>query len=495
MTSETITKPAGNAEPGAGTVSADPPPATRLLATFAAGLRYQDLPADVVTMARRCVLDSLGCGIYGAATPWARAVARTVGRLGQARTASAWGMPVKADPLGAAFINGTAAQGYELDDCHDQSMSHYGAGVVPAVLAVAEAFAGSDSPFGGPFTGRQIVTAVVAGYEVGTRVGNTVSPSAFHRGFHPCGLTSTFASAAAIANLLGLDVEQYVNALGLAGSQAAGLMAAQYGAMAKRFHSGKAAQNGIIAALAAREGLTGVRDVLEAPYGGFCSTYSSEYDLSYATDGLGSHWETLRNGFKQYSSLASSQTSVDALRAIRAREDLRPEQVAAVRVRTTEMVYVHCGWPYVANGETIAAQMNLPFTAAVTLVDGTAFIDGYTDERLTDPQLLALADKVTVEVDPELDALGKDEMRAVRVTVTTTEGRELHEDVTYRSGHWKNPLGDEALGAKFRDLAARIVTDEAAEAIHAVVADLQDRAEPVAELTAHLQDVRNPAQV
>jgi 2-methylcitrate dehydratase PrpD len=458
-------------------------PVTRELAEFASVLRYEALPPEVVAMARRCVLDSLGCGIYGSATPWVDAVARTVGLLGQSGTASAWGRPIKADPLGAALINGTAAQGYELDDCHDQSMSHYGAGVIPAVLAVAEAM--------GPFDGKRIVTAVVAGFELGTRIGNTVSPSAFHRGFHPCGLTSTFASAAGVAKLLDLSTDQYLNALGLAGSQAAGLMASQFGAMAKRFHSGKAAQNGIIAALAAREGLTGVRDVLEAPYGGFCSTYSDEYDLDWATKGLGGeHWEILRNGFKQYSSLASSQTSVDALRAIRAREGITADDVRSVLVETTETVYVHCGWPYVYNGETIAAQMNLPYTAAVTLIDGTAFIDGYTDDRLNDPAILDLAARVKVVVAPDLDALGKDEMRAVRVTVTTKAGAEFTESVRYRSGHWKNPLSDEDLSAKFRDLAARIVTDEAAEQIQNIVLGLDNSADPIAELTGHLQRVR-----
>jgi 2-methylcitrate dehydratase PrpD len=470
---------------GTATTETAPRPATRELAEFIATFRYDDLPDEVVAMARRCVLDSLGCGLYGSDTPWADSVTRTVELLGQARTASAWGRAVRADPLGAALINGTSAQGYELDDCHDQSMSHYGAGVVPTVLAVAEAM--------GPFDGRQLLTAVVAGYEVGTRVGNTVSPSAFHRGFHPCGLTSTFAAAAATAKLLELDTDQFVNALGLAGSQAAGLMAAQFGAMAKRFHSGKAAQNGILAALAAREGLTGVRDVLEAPYGGFCSTYSADYELDYAVAGLGEHWEILRNGFKQYSSLASSHTSVDALRAIRERTGVRPDEVASVLVETTEMVYVHCGWAYVPNGETIAAQMNLPYTAAVTLIDGTAFVDGYTDERLYDPQILALADRVQVVVAPDLDALGKDEMRAVRVTLTTTDGRSDTESVCYRSGHWKNPISDAELTAKFHRLATRMITDEAASSVADLVAHLEDATAPAADLAAHLQQLRTPA--
>lgn len=459
------------------------PTTTRDVADFAANLHYEDLPEDLILNAKQCIRDSLGCGVFGAATEWTQAVARTVGVLGQSQTASAWGMKVKADPLGAAFINGTAAQGYELDDCHDQSMSHYGAGVVPAVLACTEGAFGA-------FNGKDVIRATVAGYELGTRIGNTVSPSAFHRGFHPCGLTSTFGSAAAIAKLLDLDTDRYVSALGLAGSQAAGLMAAQFGAMAKRFHSGKASQNGIIAALCAREGLTGVRDVLEAPYGGFCSTYSETYDLSWATNGLGSDWEMRKNGFKRYSSLASSQTSVDALRAIIARTGIKGQDVEKVRIGATNMVFVHCGWPYVPNGETIAAQMNLPYTGAVTLLEGNAFIDQYVDSKLNDPTIIDLANRIEVYVDPELDAGGPHEMRAVRVEVTMKDGTVHREEQTYRSGHWRNPMSEETLKDKFRDLAGRVLLPEAIAEIEAIIDNLENEAQPSQRLGLALQKVR-----
>ena len=145
-------------------------------------------------------------------------MARTVAKLGQKQGASAWGMKLRADPLGIALINGTSAQGYELDDCHDQSMSHYGAGVVPTVLAAAEGF--------GPYSGKEIILATVVGYELGTRIGNTVSPHAFNRGFHPCGLTSTFAAAATMGKLLEArrrPVRQRARPRGLAGRRADGL--------------------------------------------------------------------------------------------------------------------------------------------------------------------------------------------------------------------------------------------------------------------------------
>lgn len=460
------------------------PSVTRELAEFAVKLRYEDLPPEVINDAKRCILDSLGCGVFGAKTPWVESVTRVVERLGQAKTASAWGMKVKADPLGVAFINGTAAQGYELDDCHDQSMSHYGAGVIPAVLACAEAF--------GKYDGKQIILAVVAGFELGTRIGNTVSPHAFHRGFHPCGLTSTFASAAAIAKMLNLNVDQYVNALGLAGSQAAGLMAAQFGAMAKRFHSGKASQNGIIAAMSAQEGLTGVRDVLEAEYGGFCSTYGGKYDLSWANKGLGKEFEMRHNGFKRYSSLASSQTSVDAMRMIREKHGIKGEDVEKVLIKCSTMVHVHCGWPYrpMNPPETIAAQMNLPYTAAVTLLEGNAFIDQYKTEKLLDPTIMNLADRIECVIDPTIDAMGPDEMRYIRATVFMKSGESYSQDVPYRSGHWKNPMSDEVLQAKFVDLAGRGITKEAVEKVSSIVWKIDTNPEPAPALGVELQKVK-----
>lgn len=457
------------------------PPVTRTLAQFAAELTYHDLPDDIVALAKRCILDSLGCGVYASTKPWTRSVADVVAGLGQAPKAAVWGTTLRADPTGAALVNGTSAQGFELDDCHDQSMSHYGAAVVPAVLAAAEGLSECD--------GKKMILATVVGYEAGSRIGNAVSPHVFQRGFHPCGLTGTFGAAAAIGKMLELDIDQFVNTLGLAGSQAAGLMASQFGAMAKRFHSGKAALNGILAATLARAGLTGVQDVLEAPYGGFCSTYANAYNLRFVTDGLGSEFEMRRNGFKKYSSLASSHTSVDALRAIQAKHSVAGADVERVLIETTKVVHLHCGWPY-KPAETITAQMNLPYTAAVTLLEGTAFVDQYEDSRLRDPRVLDLARRVEVVVDSELDALGPDEMRAVRVTVFTKSGGRFTEKVLYRSGHHKNPIPDIELRAKFRDLAGRVLDTDAVAAIERVVAGLEHEKTPGAMLGVQLQQVR-----
>ncbi len=158
-------------------------------------------------------------------------------------------------------------------------------------------------------------------------------------------------------------------------------------------------------------------------------------------------------------------------------------------IRTTEVVYRHCGWPY-EPAETITAQMNLPYTAAVTLLEGTAFIDQYTDEKLRDPKIMGLAGKIEVVVDPELDSLGPDEMRAVRVTVFMKSGEQFTHEQLYRSGHHKNPLSDEVLEAKFRNLAGRVLTDSAVDAIRNIVGALETEAEPAPKLGSELQTLR-----
>ena len=163
--------------------------------------------------------------------------------------------------------------------------------------------------------------------------------------------------------------------------------------------------------------------------------------------------------------------------------------MASVYIETTAMVQRHCGWPYVPS-ETITAQMNLPYTAAVTLLEGNAFIDQYTDDKLRDPTIMNLADRVEVVIAPDLDALGPHEMRAVRVTVTTKSGEKFTSGSHYRSGHWKNPIPEQVLKEKFRDLAGRILTADAVAKIEEIVSTLETRATPAVELGPELQKLR-----
>jgi 2-methylcitrate dehydratase PrpD len=257
----------------------------------------------------------------------------------------------------------------------------------------------------GATTGKELITAMVAGYEIGHRVGSAATMSLFFRGFHPQGTSGVFVAAATAARMLGLDASAFQHALGIAGSQAGGLMAAQEGAMVKRFHCGRAAQSGIYAADLAQDAFTGITDVLEAAYGGYLSSYSDKPNPARLTDNLGNQWETLAVGYKPHASVTSIHSALDSMKAIMAENGLKADDVARVEAGLSPMTHVHCAWEYKAQGVT-AAQMNLFFGLAVIAEDGVAFTEQFRQERLAEPRLLDFIRRVTAHVDPEIESMG-----------------------------------------------------------------------------------------
>src|SRR5512134_266343 len=276
--------------------------ATRDLARFAAALRFEDLPAAVVERIKLSVLDSLGCCVHGATLPWTRKVAELAQEEGARPVASIFGMGNKTSIALAVLVNGTAGHAFELDDIHKESIVHPGSLATPVGIAFAEARGGAP--------GRDVITGMVAGDEVGARVGNAATMSLFLRGFHPQGTSGAFVAAATAARMLDLDAVQTQHALGIVGSQAGGLMAAQEGAMVKRFHSGRAAQSGVYSARLAASGFTGIPDVLEAHYGGYLATHSDAPAPQRLASGLGTTWETLQVGYKPHASVTSIHTAL-----------------------------------------------------------------------------------------------------------------------------------------------------------------------------------------
>ena len=254
---------------------------TRAIAEFVAGLRYDDIPQEVRTRCKLLILDSLGCALYGADLPWTRILQSTLGAIDSNDGAAVWGTNIRLSPPHAVLINGTQVQGFELDDVHRHGVLHVGAVTLPPLLAVAEMT---------PMTGREFLTAAVAGYEIGPRVGICMGQEHIGQGWHSGATVGVFSAAAGAARGFGLDPERTIHALGIAGTQAAGLMAAQFGAMVKRMHAGRSAQSGFYGALLARDGFTGIIDVFEAQYGGFCTTFSrsgDRFDMGALWGGLG----------------------------------------------------------------------------------------------------------------------------------------------------------------------------------------------------------------
>jgi 2-methylcitrate dehydratase PrpD len=294
-----------------------------------------------------------------------------------------------------------------------------------------------------------------------------MGPEHIGQGWHSGATVGVFAAAAGAAAGLRLSVDQTVHALGIAGTQAAGLMAAQYGAMVKRMHAGRAAQSGLYGALLAESGFTGIADVFESSYGGFCTTFSRSQDrfnLGELTAGLGERFETLGVALKFYSCVGSNHTTLDAVRAIAARRPFRAEDVARITVRASQATVDHVGWPYKPQGLT-SAQMNLPFCVATLLVEGDVFVDQFFEAAVTDPRRMALAARVEVVHDPAITARGAKFRHMVHVNVQFVDGASASETVEAPRGSEQKFATEADVVEKFRKLARYAVPDAQAERV------------------------------
>lgn len=457
--------------------SAKPPlleHATRDLARFASAIQYSDLSKEVVERIKLSVLDHIGCALYGATLPWTQKVAALAMAEGAKPVASIYGMGKKTSVSLAALVNGTSGHAFELDDIHKESIVHIGSLAPPVAFGFSEAAGG--------MSGRDVIAGMVAGYEIGARVGNAATMGLFFRGFHPQGTSGVFAASATAARMLNLNAEQFQHALGMSGSQAGGLMAAQEGAMVKRLHSGRAAQSGVYSALLAKDGFTGIPDVLEAAYGGYLAVYSDTPNAARLTDGLGKEWETLNVGYKPHASVTSIHTALDGLTEIMRENNLKAGDIAKLETGLSPMTHVHCAWEYKAQGVT-AAQMNLYYGLAVTALDGMAFTEQYKESRLRDPEIFDFISRVSAYVDPEIEKMGPPFRHAARVKVTAKDGRVIEKFLHHRRGSPENPLKPEDIEYKFRHVVSGCLSKADIDKVVELVAGLE-KMENTNELTA-----------
>lgn len=423
---------------------------THGMATFIAALQYEDIPHEVRSRIKYLVLDALGCGLYGADLAWSRILQERLAGVDATHMCTVWGTPLKLSAPHAALANGTQVQGFELDDTHLLGILHTGAVVLPALLACAETHPG--------MSGREFLTAAIAGYEVGPRVGICMGNGHIAQGWHSGATVGVFAAAAAAARGLGLDAERVVHALGIAGTQSSGLMAAQYGSMVKRMHAGRAAQSGLYAAELAAAGFTGIINVFESEYGGFCTAFSrstDRFNLDALTAGLGSEWQTLGVRVKLYACNGSTHSTLDALTEIRAARPFAAADVAKIVVHASRGTVEHVGWRYQPRGFT-AAQLNLGYCVATLLLEGACSVDQFTEDKLEDPARIALAHRVEVLHDPEITARGPKYRQMVRVEVHLVDGTRLAH--TLEVARRKQSIASETeMVAKFENLASHVL--------------------------------------
>jgi 2-methylcitrate dehydratase PrpD len=437
---------------------------TGALARFAAELTYDKIPQSVIEHVKLCTLDTFGCGLFGSTLPWSRIVASFAQDLGGKQESTVWGRDFKVSAPNAALANGTAVHSFELDDLHKVSIVHPGSIATTPALAMAESIGGCD--------GKELLTAVVAGYEVAIRVGNSVGTSHLQRGLHPTGTNGVFGAGAAAGRILRLDGEKMTHDLGISGTQAAGLMAAQYSAMVKRMHAGRAAQSGIYGALLAQKGLTGITNILEADYGGYCKVMADVSDKNVLTAGLGEHFETGHVGFKPYAAGGSTHTAHEAVKSIMEKNSLTADMVDKITIRATTVTFHHTSWEYKPEGIT-AAQMNMHYVVAVTALEGAVFIDQFTEEKVNDPGIIEFSRKVEVIPDPALDRLGPAFRHAVIAEVRTKNGRTFKERVDTAKGSNKRPMTADEVIDKYKILTGKVLAQKRVADLYEMVLNLE----------------------
>jgi len=448
---------------------------TRGIAQFVSGLRYEAIPPEVLRRVKLLMLDSLGCALYGASLPWSRILQDTLQSVDSTRDCAVWGTARRLSAPHAVLVNGTQVQGFELDDVHRAGVLHVGAVVLPALMALTEKHR--------RLSGKEFLTAAVAGYEIGPRVGLCMGPEHIGQGWHSGATLGVFSAAAGAARGLALDVDRTVHALGIAGTQASGLMAAQYGAMVKRMHAGRASQSGLYGALLAENGFTGILDVLESEYGGYCSTFSRSTDrfkLAELTAGFGEVWQTMAVSLKFYSCVGSNHTTLDGIRVLQQRRPFGPEDLERIVVHGSQVTMDHVGWAYQPLGLT-SAQLNLPFCVATLLLEGDCFVEQFTEDIVADPQRMALAQKVSVRHDNAITALGAKFRHKVRVEVHLKDGSVMDTTVEAPRGSEQNFASADDVIAKYRKLA-----------LHALPASQVDA---LCDAMLHAEDLDDAAQL
>ena len=416
---------------------------TRALAEFIAGLRYDDIPSNVIEGAKDLFVDWMGSALAGKGARPVVALERFAAEMGPS------GGPSEivpsggtTSPLFAALINGASSHVAEQDDVHNGSVFHPGTVVFPATLAVAQ----SEG-----VTGRELLVAAIAGYEVGIRVGEFLGRS-HYKTFHTTGTAGTLASAAAVAKLLELDADSTQHALGSAGTQAAGLWEfLRDAADSKQLHTAKAAADGLLSAYLARSGVTGARRILEGAQG-LASGMSTDADPARLTDSLGTRWATIETSYKWHASCRHTHPAADALLSLMQAEHLSADQIASVTARVHQGAIDVLG--QVAKPTSVhQAKFSMGTVLGLIAVYGRAGLDEFEHCALEDARVTAFRERVQMVLDPEVD--GAYPRRWIgKVDVETTDGRMLSARVDVPKGDPGNSLSHAELEEKAVRLGA-----------------------------------------
>lgn len=435
---------------------------------FLHGLSRRSLPDEVVAKARQCLLDALGCGLFGSLQPWSRIVVDQVASERGIGDCAIIGRDMRVAASAAALCNGLSIHGYELDDLIASSIVHPAAAVIPAALAAAEERRAS---------GESVLLGIVAGYEAMHRLALALGVSPSRRGFHVTSLTAPVAAAVAAAKVMALDVEQTTSAIGIASSSASGIKAfatGHGGGMVKRLHLGHGAEAGIRAAQLAGRGFSGPPYAIDGSFGLLelfgCDTAAPER----LTEDLGSAWALEEIWFKVYPICGWIQSVVQILCDMRGERAFPVADIAAIRIGVSSYAAANNGNP--APVDTMGAQYSIPYCAALALLGNPKDPAEYGEARLNDPRMRELQSKVSIQVSAAAEAVYPAKY-AAEVELELAGGHVMRMSVPDCRGTPGDPCSDGELEQKFLILAGKVLPEADARALARLVARFEELAD------------------
>jgi len=411
---------------------------TRTLARYVVESQPHQIPDAARHEAVRSMLNWLACTIGGTVHEASAAARALADKFSGPRKATVLGTRQRLDIFHAAWVNGITSHVFDFDDTHLRTVIHPSPPIAPGLLALSEHML---------ITGERFIEAFVLGVDVACRIGNAVCPAHYHLGWHSTSTAGVFGAAAAIGKILELTETQMCWALGLAGTQASGLRE-NLSTMGKFLHPGHAVRDGMTAAFLAQDNFTASERILEAPRG-FCHVLSPERNFDEITSDLGERFEILINTYKPYPCGVVLHPAIEGCIQLIKQHGFNHDDIASVALRVNFLVLEVTGKKRPKIG--VDGKFSIYHCVAVAFIDGHVGEAQFTDERVVDPQIVALADKVTATVDSGVAA---DE---VHINVSLKDGRELTRHVEHALGSLKRPLNDGQLEDKFRDLAAGVL--------------------------------------
>jgi 2-methylcitrate dehydratase PrpD len=407
---------------------------TRRLARYIISAKPQDLPQSVRQEGTRTLLNWVGCAVGGSRHETVDIAISALKPFSGPAQASVLGRRDRMDIMHAALMNGISSHIFDFDDTHLKTIIHPAGPVASAILALSEHQ---------PVSGRDFLHALVLGVEAECRIGNAVYPEHYDIGWHITGTAGVFGAAAASGKLLGLSEQQMVWALGLAATQPVGLRE-MFGTMTKSFHPGRAAQNGLTAALLASRNFTSSDQAIEAKRG-WANTLSTAHRYGQITDKLGETYEISLNTYKPFACGIVIHPAIDGCIQLRNRYNLTAAQIERIELKVHPLVLELTGKKTPQTG--LEGKFSVFHAAAVAIVQGAAGEKQFSDRVVRDPVIIALRDRVVAVIDPTIHE------EQVRVAITLKDGRRVEEYIEHAIGSLQRPMTDADLESKFADLA------------------------------------------